>query len=510
MRESHVRRRVGGSYHPEPSELRLSRRQVLVAGGTGIAATALTACAGQTAPLLRPVGAGGPEVEAAERARQVAGATTASFTVNPGLATVDLGGVTVDTWAYDGVVPGPLLTADVGQTLEVTVANSLPDPTSVHWHGLALRNDMDGVPGLTQSPIAARESMTYRFSLAHPGTYWFHPHVGTQLDRGLYAPLIINDPSEPGAYDAEHVIVLDDWLDGTGENPDQVLDRLRSEGMDMGGMGGSPASEELGGDAGDVVYPYYLVNGRIGTAPQIIDALPGQRLRLRLINAGSDTAFRVALGDHHLTVTHTDGFPVQPFTGDAVLIGMGERVDVLVTVGDGVFPLVSLAEGKDGGGLALIRTGAGAAPDPDIRPLELVGRVVTVRDLRATDDVLLPERRPDRTHDLVLEGGMDGYQWTINGRTFDRAEFLQIRAGENVRLRFVNRSMMFHPMHVHGHTFQVRNSDGDGPRKDTVIVRPMETVVADLVADNPGQWLTHCHNIYHGEAGMMTTLSYVL
>ncbi|MBA3338555.1 MAG: multicopper oxidase domain-containing protein, partial [Geodermatophilaceae bacterium] len=256
--------------------------------------------------------------------------------------------------------------------------------------------------------------------------------------------------------------------------------------------------------------PYYLVNGRIGTAPQVTDARAGQRLRLRLINAGGDTAFRVALGGHQLTVTHTDGFPVQPFTGDAILIGMGERVDILVTLGDGVFPLVSVAEGKDGAGLALIRTGAGAAPGPDIRPPELAGRIVTVRDLRAADDVLIADGRPDRTHELLLEGGMaGGYQWTINGHTFDRAEPLSVRAGETVRLRFSNRSMMFHPMHVHGHTFQVRNDQGDGPRKDTVIVRPMETVVADLVADNPGQWLTHCHNIYHAESGMMTTLSYV-
>lgn len=168
-----------------------------------------------------------------------------------------------------------------------------------------------------------------------------------------------------------------------------------------------------------------------------------------------------------------------------------------------------MAEGKDGAGLALIRAGTGAAPGPDIRPPELAGRIVTVRDLRAADDVVLADRRPDRTHDLVLEGGIGGYQWTINGRPFDREEPLPVRAGETVRLRFINCSMMFHPMHVHGHTFQVRNDQRDGPRRDTVIVRPLETVVADLVADNPGQWLTHCHNIYHAEAGMMTTLSYV-
>jgi FtsP/CotA-like multicopper oxidase with cupredoxin domain len=121
----------------------------------------------------------------------------------------------------------------------------------------------------------------------------------------------------------------------------------------------------------------------------------------------------------------------------------------------------------------------------------------------------LPDRRPDRSHQLLLSGGMMGPQWTINGRTFPDAEPLPVRAGEWVRLVFGNQSMMFHPMHLHGHSFQVRQPGGLGPRKDTVIVRPMQQLAVDVAADNPGQWMVHCHNLYHQEAGMMTTLSYV-
>ncbi len=186
---------------------------------------------------------------------------------------------------------------------------------------------------------------------------------------------------------------------------------------------------------------------------------------------------------------------------------MGERVDVEVVVADGVFPLVAVAEGKAGQALAVVRTGGGRPPSTEVRPAELDRRVILTNQLRAADSVRLPQRPPDRTHDLVLGGSMMPYRWTINGNTFADAEPLLVREGERVRLRMVNQTMMFHPMHVHGHTFALR--DG-GRRKDTVIVAPHQTVTVDLDADNPGQWMTHCHNIYHAETGMMINLAYQL
>ncbi|MGN6299884.1 MAG: multicopper oxidase family protein, partial [Angustibacter sp.] len=243
--------------------------------------------------------------------------------------------------------------------------------------------------------------------------------------------------------------------------------------------------------------------------PVTLSGRPGQRVRVRLVNAGSDTAFRVALGGHRLTVTHADGFPVRPVAGDAVLLGQGERVDLLVTLGDGAFPLVASAEGKSGHGLAVVRTAGGSAPTAGMVPTELDGPVLTVADLTPVASVALPGKRVDRSHDLLLGGSMRGYRWTINGRTFDEQQPLEVREGERVRLRMRNATMMFHPMHVHGHTFAVVDGTGrPGVRKDTVVVRPMQTVLVDLDATNPGQGMTHCHNAYHGEAGMMTTLSY--
>lgn len=469
-------------------------------------AAGLAACTrGVSSPEV-VIGPGDPSVAAAEQARTRAGAAVHRVTLTAASARVDLGGPVVNTWAYGGMVPGQEIRLPAGNQLSVTLVNQLVDPTTVHWHGLALRNDMDGVPELTQPAVEPGGDMVYQFVAPDPGTYWFHPHVGTQLDRGLYAPLIVEDPDEPLGYDAEHVVVFDDWVDGTGRTPDEVLGDLQSMGMDMGGDG--PSSVALGGDAGDVDYPMYLINGRVPQAPNTVTFKPGDRVRLRLINAGADTAFRVALTGHRLTVTHTDGFPVQHVDTDAILIGMGERFDALVTLGEGVFALVASAEGKTGLARELIRTGAGDPPAADARPPQLSGSLLEGSMLIATEDVALPTRPVDREHRLILDGQMSDYRWMINGRTYDEHAPLPVESGETVRLTMTNNTTMFHPMHVHGHTFQLRPAQGTGARKDTVNVLPGQTVVADLVADNPGQWLVHCHNLYHAEAGMMTTLSY--
>ncbi len=498
----------------------MDRREFLGLTGGACAAILLASCS--NSPTTR-VAVGGPEVQEAERLRRRPDAQIRDIALIAGAATIDLGGRTVDTWAYDGSVPGREVRVRAGDVLRAHLTNQLPEPTTIHWHGLALRNDMDGVPGLTQDPIAAGAGFTYEFAVREPGTFWFHPHSGLQLDDGLYAPLIIEDPAEPGRYDREITVVLDDWANGIGPSPEETLQNLRTNGMQMGAgnggmsMGSSPL---LGGDAGDVTYPLFLINGRQASAPANLDVKSGERIRLRILNAASDTAFRVALGGHRLTVTHTDGFPVQPVTVDAVLIGMSERYDVTVTVaGDGAFPLVALAEGKGGQGLAVLRSAPGATPPPaDVQPAELDGRLLQLSELRADTAVTLASRGPDRTHQVVLGGpGQQGYHWTINGKEVDSAanvlkdaKVLEMRQGQRVRLVFDNRTTMFHPMHIHGHTFQVVGPGGAaGPRKDSMIIRPKERIAVDFDADNPGQWLMHCHNLYHQSAGMHSVLSYV-
>ncbi|CAM5243064.1 multicopper oxidase family protein [Streptomyces aurantiogriseus] len=541
----------------------INRRSVLLAGlgaaGTGL----LAACSNDASTSPSLLSPSGSQVARTEKKRSSTGRVhRLNLTAAP--ATLDLGGGTmVKSWAFSGQAPGKEIRISSGDTLAAELSNQLPDrtTTSIHWHGIALRSDMDGVPPVTQSAVRAGSNFTYRFIADAPGTYFFHPHVGVQLDRGLYAPLIVEDPKEPLSYDDEWVVVLDDWLDGVTGTPDEAFAELRqgmggmdmgdsgdastpsdsadSSGHDMGHMGGmdmsgsgmdattaSPSassgdgmsmrfmlmgatSELLGGDAGDVKYPYHLINGRVPNEPAVYTGKPGKRVRLRIINAGGDTAYRVALGGHTLTITHTDGFPVEHRQVDALLVGMGERYDVLVTLGDGVFPLIALAEGKDTSGMALMRTGSGSAPKPTVRPAELDGLIVTASQLRAADDVRLDAKKADRVHRIELTGTMAKYDWAVNGKRYDMANPtanpLLVEEGQRVRLDFVNSSDMWHPMHLHGHTYQVGST---GPRKDTTIVLPKKKVSVIFDADNPGQWMLHCHNAYHGEAGMMALVAY--
>ncbi|WP_343319307.1 multicopper oxidase family protein [Arthrobacter sp. TMP15] len=469
-----------------------------------------------------------------ETARAATG-TTITATLTPAALTTTMTGKTITTAGYNGSLVAPTLRGTVGDQLNVTLANKLTEPTSVHWHGLALRNNDDGVPGLTQDAFAPGSQNGYDFKLPHPGTYWYHSHVEMQREQALYGALIIDDPNETLVYDKEWVIVLDDWLDGITGTPTDVLKEL-SHGMgtgsggmkgmdhgntnqgkmdqggtmDMGHMLMGASSDFLGGDAGDVAYPFHLFNGKDPGNPETFAAKPGEKIRLRIINAAGDTAYRVGVPGQQLTLTHTDGFPIQHAMVDAVVLGMGERIDALLTVQDGYTPLLALAEGKGQMTYGLISTGTGTAPARDSLPSTLTGTAVDGGQLTADPSVMLPTKKPDRVHEVHLTGGMMKYDWGINGRRFDMTKPFEnafdLKAGERVEVKFINDTMMWHPMHIHGHTFQIGTK---GARKDTVIVRPMETVSVQFEADNPGQWLFHCHNAYHAERGMMGVFSYL-
>ncbi|MFH8385498.1 multicopper oxidase family protein [Kitasatospora sp. NPDC018058] len=237
---------------------------------------------------------------------------------------------------------------------------------------------------------------------------------------------------------------------------------------------------------------------------------PGSRVRLRLINAGADTAFLVALGDHRMQVVQTDGTPVEPVEADCVLLGMGERYDVIITLKDGVFPLVALAEGKSDNAFAVVRTSSGSTPPPTTRPAQLTGTVVggrNVASLTAAQGHRLTARTVDQDIPIALTGSMAGYQWSLDQLAYNpKVPLAVMTSGQRVRLSYTNTTMMWHPMHFHGHSFAVGGPNG--PRKDTVMVLPGQTVTCEFDTDNPGQWVTHCHNAYHEEAGMIGVLAY--
>ena len=297
------------------SPVHIDRRRFLQLTGAGVVFVAACSSTDTTATATRPtVGPTNPAVAAAEASRARPGASVTRFDLRAAPATLDLGGRRVDTWAYDGGLPGPELRVTEGDVLEVALRNDLPEATTIHWHGVALRNDMDGVPDLTGVSVDPGESFTYRFTVPDAGTYWFHPHMGLQLDRGLYAPLVVEERSGSGRYDVDQVVVFDDWLDGVTGTPEDIYARLAGmssmggsgdmdgmSGMGGSGMGGSGGqggmgmyqSDLLGGDAGDVGYPLHLLNGRTPSDPPTIRVPSGGTARLRLINAGSDTSARV-------------------------------------------------------------------------------------------------------------------------------------------------------------------------------------------------------------------------
>ncbi|GAA1587521.1 multicopper oxidase family protein [Leucobacter aridicollis] len=504
-------------------------------------------------PWVRP---DGPEAEAVERARRTTGASqVVSLVAEP--VTLDIAGTAARTWGYRGE-RRPIIRARPGDELVLRLQNLLPEPTSLHWHGLALRNDADGAPPVAGAGVAPGQALESSFIVPHAGTHWFHSHSGLQSDRGLFGTLIVDDPEDRGAIDAEWILVLDDWLDGLGATPDDVFaefsagmsghgDHGAGHGAEHGtehgaghgehaaGHGGHAASQgehgaehgdgqaapmrdgfmlmgtysdELGEDTGDVFYPEYLINDRPAADPAVFAGKPGDRVRLRVVNAGGDTAFRLAIGGHRLTVTHSDGYPVQPRETGSVLIGMGERVDLLVTLGDGAFPIVAEAEGKGARGFAVLRTAAGQAPAADAAVPELHEALALDR-LLAAPSAALPERQVDREVEFAFTGSMAAYDWGVNGRRFDEenplADAMAVRSGERVRLLLHNDTTMWHPFHIHGHTGQLGRG---GARKDTVVVRPGQRLTLDFDADNPGLWPAHCHNAYHMAAGMMAVIGY--
>ena len=497
--------RAVGDVSSEPA-----RRQVLGYLALGAAGLGLSACTRSSPAPPEPgtgfVGPTDPVVVDVEAARHGTGVVQ-RFSVTTKPATIDLGGPLARTWCYGDTTPGPTWRVAAGQRMQVDLRNALPEDTTIHWHGLRLRNDMDGVPGVTQDPVAPGASFTYRFTVPDPGTYFFHSHVGLQLDRGMTGILLVDDPDEPGRYDQDWVLVLDDWLDGVDGSPESTLDRLRSS---AGGMGGGGMGAMMGGGL-DIDYPHYLVNGRVPAAAVTLEAKPAQRVRIRIINSAADTTFRCALGEHRMRLTHKDGIPTAVVETDALVISMGERYDVEVTLADGAFPFVAVPEGKPGYARAILRTSEGAAaPSDNTLPAELTRQILVGTEVPGpaqTPGYDLGSADVDHELDITLGVRRSGYVWLLNDTTFARSQPYPIERGQRVRLTMTNRSHALHPMHLHGHSFRLASS---GSWQDTVLLGSMSRTSVEFVADNPGMWAVHCHNIYHAEAGMMALVGYQL
>jgi FtsP/CotA-like multicopper oxidase with cupredoxin domain len=414
-------------------------------------------------------------------------------------------------WAYNGTVPGPEIRARQGERVRIVLDNGLDRETTLHCHGVRLPNAMDGVPHLTQPPIAPGKSFTYEFAVPDPGTYWYHPHASSseQVGRGLAGALIVEE-RDPIRVDRDIVWLLSDWrLARSG----QIAD-------DFGDMHDMAHDGRIGNTV--------TVNGQ---ARESFAVRSGERIRLRLINAANARLFALAFSGHRPTIVAFDGQPVTPHApdGDRVVLGPGMRADLVLDM-----------TGKPGERFQV--TDSFYRGD-EYRLLDLVYDRAPLRDRPLDSPIALPPNtlpEPDMVsavrHELTFDGGMMGRMmmggrgmgmgggmgggmmgmmqsgriWLVNGVSnvgHDMAPMLTLNRNRTCVLAMSNETAWWHPIHLHGHSFRVVSRSGAATRHrewlDTVLLAPRERVEVAFVADNPGDWMLHCHILEHQESGMM-------
>jgi FtsP/CotA-like multicopper oxidase with cupredoxin domain len=426
---------------------------------------------------------------------------------------------------------------EMSDGFHVELVNQLPVPTSIHWHGLVLPNLMDGVPYLTQEPIPPGGSYKYDFSLKQSGTYWMHSHYGLQEQQLTSAPMIVRTPAQSKLADAEFTVMLSDF---SFTSPQDILKSLTSNAGGMHGMSDPKAmsmsnpkdslivqqwdpaskrlvSHQIKGPAPDidVKYDALLANRRTLDDPDIFAVKPAQTVLLRLIAASAATNFFIDTGDLDATIIATDGENVKPLKGNFFQLAVAQRLDLLVTIPatGGLFPILALGEGSTLQAGFLLSTPGAETPKPalGIRGQRMTGGLDNTQEVRLEAEEPLPDRPVQRSLPSVLGGNMMSYAWTINGATYPNRNSLNVKEGERVELVNTNESGMSHPMHLHGHVFEVTEIDGqkiNGAKRDTILVPPKSTIKIVFDADNPGVWAYHCHILYHLAAGMFTVLKY--
>lgn len=448
----------------------------------------------------------------------------------------------------NGGIPGPTLRFREGDLARIRVHNQLKkEETSTHWHGLLLPNEQDGVPHLTTPPILPGQTHTFEFELRHSGTYWYHSHTHLQEQSGVYGAIVVEPRGgEPVKADREQVLVLSDW---TNWNPHEVM-RLLMRGSDYFGLMRRNAQSLLGAwrsgnlkdyfqrewdrmmpmDVSDVGYHAFLINGQRETR---IEGKPGERLRLRLINAAAATYFYPHSSAGPMTIVAADGPPVAPVQVNRFLMAIAETYDVLITIPkSGQYELRFTTQDGSGHVSAFFGSGpltpATDPPRPNLYHMNEMLRLALdeqkddpraslnlprpgspYRLLRATRDTTLPARLPRRKITLHLTGDMNRYIWSFDGKTIAQEPYVMIKKGEIIELELINDSMMHHPIHLHGHFFRLLMGQGArSPLKHTVDVPPMSRRVIEFEANEEKDWMFHCHILYHMMSGMARVFRY--
>lgn len=467
---------------------------------------------------------------------------------------VNFTGETVKAMAIAGKIPGPTIEATAGDVLRVTFNNKMDVRTSIHWHGVLLPNEQDGVPYLTTPPIEPGSFLTYEFPIKHAGTYWYHSHTGLQEQRGVYGSLVFHPKENHLKATQEHVVVFSDWTD---ENPEKVLANLKKDGdyyalkkdsvqswFKVIMNGHRALKNRLNGswsrmgpmDISDVGYDAFLANGQ--KKLDLGQAKKGDIVLLRLINAAASSYFNIEFSGGNMTIVSADGMDVEPTPVSRLRMAIAETFDVLITIPeDKSYELRATAE--DGTGYSSTYIGQGERVEANVieRPnlflmdhsmhamnqgrehihhpgmmmdeKMALNKMMEYQNLRSKNSTVLPRENSLREISIELTGNMERYVWSLNEKTLSESDAILIKKGENVRFKLVNRTMMHHPIHLHGHFFRVLNGAGDfSPLKHTVNVPPMQTVEIEFFANEEKDWFFHCHNLYHMKSGMALVVGY--
>ena len=545
--------------------------------------------------------------------------TAGTYNLTIGETTINVSGKERTALSINGTVPGPTLRFTEGEDLTINVTNTLDVDTSLHWHGLIVPFEQDGVPDLSFDGIAPGTTHTYNFPVRQAGTYWYHSHSGLQEQQGVYGSIVITpNGREPFKFDRDYVVVLSDWHD---TKPERILANLKKKSdyynfnqrtigdffRDASRMGFAAAVRDRTAwgemrmsptDIADVSGYTFLVNGKNPAQNWTALFAPGEWIRLRFVNAAAMTYFDVRIPGLEMTVVQADGNNVQPVTVDEFRIAVAETYDVIVRPTEKMAytifaepmgrtgiaratlapragmtapipaarrrPLLTMADmgmahegmqgmaekssrpmkgmddtgmrgmadkgaepmkGMDDTGMkGMADKGAGPmkgmdnagmqdmagrgqdrfyAPGSGLAPKAVAGRkVLSYADLKAQRP-LYPDREATREIEVRLTGNMERYIWSINDVKYSDAEPIRLKYGERVRFKFVNQTMMSHPMHLHGMWSILDNGNGKwDPVKHVINVPPGTTVYSETEVDAPGRWAFHCHLMFHMATGM--------
>ncbi|NDI35248.1 multicopper oxidase family protein [Chengkuizengella sediminis] len=427
-------------------------------------------------------------------------------------------------WTYNGTVPGEEIRVTEGDTVRVNLQNTLTEPVTIHWHGMVLPNTMDGVAGVTQNPVQPDESFTYEFIANKAGTYWYHSHQNSanQVDKGLYGAFII-EPNEK-SYNQDFVLILDEWSlpisDINAINTNDMLglntNSLEESSKDDNTGEIYNASPYFGDSDTEMLYNAFTINGKRYPDTQPLLVNQGEIIRLRFINSGYMKHW-LDFNEQPYTIVASDAsdVPNPSLTTDILEIAPSERIDIEFKVENKDSWYIQSADidfaSADMKMPVIIDDSINESP----QKLDFTKEIKKPTEYDAMEPIFAKDDKPTLEYEMILNADVkwgEGLQFTINEKAYPETIPLVVNEGDLVKVKIINASMFDHPMHLHGHPFQIISKNGELlPKtlvKDVINILPGDEYEIMFKAEYPGHWAFHCHDLLHADGGMKTIIQY--